>query len=283
MLEFLISFLVNWQTLEPAKKTLSDTPVSTEQIIKLDSSRPAIQGKSALVADLNSDTILYQKNSLKAFPIASLTKLMTALIIIQEHQLDEIVQIDTKSTQVGGSVIGLQSNQKITIEDLLKGLLIQSGNDAAIALAINNSSTVEAFVQKMNKAALDLNLQNTSFANPMGFDDSENFSTAQDLYTLAKKIYDYPEIQKIVNTKSETIYSTDKKISHNLNSTNLILNNYLNIGGLKTGTTSQAGGCFIGITKNTKNPKIAIILGSNDRFLDTKVMLDWAQNTYKYK
>lgn len=283
MLEFLISFLVNWQTLEPAKKTLSDTPVSTEQIIKLDSSRPAIQAKSALVADLNSDTILYQKNSLQAFPIASLTKLMTALIIIQEHKLDEIVKIDTKSTQVGGSVIGLQSNQKITIEDLLKGLLIQSGNDAAIALAINNSSTVEAFVQKMNQKALDLNLQNTSFANPMGFDDLENFSTAQDLYTLAKKIYDYPEIQKIVNTKSETIYSTDKKISHNLNSTNLILNNYLNIGGLKTGTTRQAGGCFIGITKNTKNPKIAIILGSNDRFLDTKVMLDWAQNTYKYK
>jgi D-alanyl-D-alanine carboxypeptidase (penicillin-binding protein 5/6) len=280
MLEFLISVLVNIHTLEPTKQGSSQEP--TTQIIKLDSSRPLLQAEAGIVADLNSGQILYQKNGLEKYPIASLTKLMTALIIIQEHKLNEVVTVPQLATQVGGSSINLQSKEKITVLNLLKGLLIQSGNDAAVALAVHNSQSVDKFVKKMNLKANELNLQNTNFANPMGFDDPENYSTAQDLFTLAKAVYQYPTIQKIVNTKETTIYSTDKASSHLLQTTNLILDNYLNVGGLKTGTTSQAGGCFIGITKNEEHPKIAIVLGSNDRFLDTKVMLDWVQNTFKY-
>jgi D-alanyl-D-alanine carboxypeptidase (penicillin-binding protein 5/6) len=280
MLEFIISVLVNIHTLEPTKQSSSQEP--TTQIIKLDSSRPLLQAEAGIVADLNSGQILYQKNGLEKYPIASLTKLMTALIIIQEHELDEVVTIPQLATQVGGSSINLQNQEKITVLNLLKGLLIQSGNDAAVALAVHNSQSVGKFVEKMNLKANELNLQNTNFANPMGFDDPENYSTAQDLFTLAKAVYKYPTIQKIVNTKETTIYSTDKASSHLLQTTNLILDNYLNVGGLKTGTTSQAGGCFIGITKNEEHPKIAIVLGSNDRFLDTKVMLDWVQNTFKY-
>ena len=280
MLEFLISVLVNIHTLEPTKQSSSQEP--TTQIIKLDSSRPLLQAEAGIVADLNSGQILYQKNGLEKYPIASLTKLMTALIIIQEHKLNEVVTVPQLATQVGGSSINLQNQEKITVLNLLKGLLIQSGNDAAVALAVHNSQSVDKFVKKMNLKANELNLQNTNFANPMGFDDPENYSTAQDLFTLAKAVYKYPTIQKIVNIKETTIYSTDKSNSHLLQTTNLILDNYLNVGGLKTGTTSQAGGCFIGITKNEEHPKIAIVLGSNDRFLDTKVMLDWVQNTFKY-
>lgn len=280
MLEFLISVLVNIHTLEPTKQSSSQEP--TTQIIKLDSSRPLLQAEAGIVADLNSGQILYQKNGLEKYPIASLTKLMTALIIIQEHKLNEVVTVPQLATQVGGSSINLQNQEKITVLNLLKGLLIQSGNDAAVALAIHNSQSVDKFVEKMNLKANELNLQNTNFANPMGFDDPENYSTAQDLFTLAKAVYKYPTIQKIVNIKETTIYSTDKSNSHLLQTTNLILDNYLNVGGLKTGTTSQAGGCFIGITKNEEHPKVAIVLGSNDRFLDTKVMLDWVQNTFKY-
>jgi D-alanyl-D-alanine carboxypeptidase (penicillin-binding protein 5/6) len=277
MIELFLSLLLSWQSLD------SDTISTPTQIIKLDSSRPKIQGSAGLIADLNTNTILYQKNSLTHFPIASLTKLMTALIILEEHKLNEIVTIAPQSTQVGGSIIGLIPNEEITILSLLKGLLIQSGNDVAIALALHNSQTVEAFVEKMNSKASNLNLQSTKFSNPMGFDDADNFSTAQDLYILAKTVYEYDIVKEIVNTKEETIYSTNKLTQHDLQTTNLILDNYLNIGGLKTGTTSQAGGCFIGITKNNKTPHIAIILGSNDRFLDTKVMLDWAKNTFTYK
>jgi serine-type D-Ala-D-Ala carboxypeptidase (penicillin-binding protein 5/6) len=281
MFEIIISLLISSQTLEPNFK--NDPATETYQIIKLDSSRPDIGAKAALIADLNSNKILYSKNSLTKLPIASLTKLMTALIIVSEHDLNEIVTVPTQATQIGGASINLTPNQEITIENLLKSILIQSGNDAAVTLAIHNAGTIENFVNKMNSKATELNLRNTSFANPMGFDDPNNYSTVQDLYYLAKTVYSYPEIQVIANTSTETIYSIDKSISHKLINTNLILDSYLNIGGLKTGTTPLAGGCFIGITKQTQNPKLSIVLGSTNRFLDTKIMIDWAKNTFIYK
>lgn len=280
MIELIVSLLISWQTLEPNKH--SNTNSYNYQIVKLDSSRPIVNARSSLVADLNSNKILYENNSLTKLPIASLTKLMTALIIIEENELSEIVTVPFSATQVGGATIFLVTNEQITVEDLLKGLLIQSGNDAAVALAIHNAESIENFTKKMNLRASELNLQNTSFSNPMGFDNPNNYSTVQDLYSLAKTVYSFPAIQEIVNTKSTTIYSVDKKLSHNLVNTNLILDNYLEVGGLKTGTTTLAGGCFIGITTNTDTPLIAIVLGSNNRFLDTKVMLDWALNSFKY-
>jgi D-alanyl-D-alanine carboxypeptidase len=132
----------------------------------------------------------------------------------------------------------------------------------------------------MNQKAKELNLQNTSFANPMGFDDPENYSTIQDLYIIAKELYADPKIKKIVTTKSITVTSKNKTISHKLDSTNELLNNYLKISGLKTGSTELAGGCFIGIT-NEENPKISIVLGSFDRFKDSKILLDWTKNNFK--
>jgi D-alanyl-D-alanine carboxypeptidase (penicillin-binding protein 5/6) len=283
MIEILLSFLINIKTLEPSKSNLEPTQnILNTQIIKLDSSRPFLNGQAGLIADLNTDTILFQKNGLQKSSIASLTKLMTAYIIVSEHNLNEVVTINPQATNTTGSKVGIQPNQQLTVLDLLKALLIQSGNDAAIALAIYNAQTIENFVDKMNQYAKEINLQNTNFQNPMGFDHQLNYSTPQDLYTLAKAVYKFPEIQNIVQTKNATIYTLNTNTPIELISTNLILDSYLQIGGLKTGTTSQAGGCFIGITTNTPNPQIAIILGSNDRFLDTKVMLDWAQNTFKY-
>lgn len=280
MFELIISILISWQTLKP---NITETNQTKTQIIKLDSSRPYLQGTAGLVADLNSDTILYQKNGLKKLQIASLTKLMTALIIIQEHKLNEIVTVPSEATAVGGSIINLSPNETVTVKDLLSGLLMQSGNDAAATLAIFNAGSIPDFVIKMNQKAKELNLANTSFSNPIGFDDKNNYSTVQDLYVLAKSVYQYPEIRKIAATKEKTIYSTDKKYSHNIHTTNQILDNYLEIKGLKTGTTTQAGGCFIGITNANNRPTISIVLGSTNRFLDTKIMLDWAKNTFKYK
>lgn len=281
MFEIIISLLVSWQTLEPNKTSSIDNINPNYTIVRLNSSRPFISARAGLVADLKTNTILYEKNSLAQLPIASLTKLMTALIILTENDLNEVVTITRESTQVGGASIYLRENQQITIKNLLKGMLIQSGNDAATALAIHNAGTVSEFVKKMNQKAKKLNLQNTSFANPTGFDDPNNYSTAQDLYSLAKTVYSFPVVQEIASIQETRIFSINNTLNHNLVNTNLILNNYLNISGLKTGTTSLAGGCFIGIT-NTTHPQITIILGSPNRFLDTKTMLDWAKNNFQY-
>lgn len=162
--------------------------IQPAQVIQLSSSRPYTQASSALVADLNTNSILYQNNSNKRLPIASITKLMTVLILLEENQLDEIVTIPAEATQLGGTTMYLHSNEQITVLDLIKGSLIQSGNDAAYSLAIHNAGTANEFVKKMNAKSKQLSLYNTNFANPMGFDDPKNYSTAQDLLILAKAV-----------------------------------------------------------------------------------------------
>jgi D-alanyl-D-alanine carboxypeptidase (penicillin-binding protein 5/6) len=285
MFEILVSVIISLSSIPNNTATISDTIQPTnskleKQYIKLNSTTPIISAEAGLVADLNTDYIFHQKNPIQRLPIASLTKIMTALIIIEENQLNEIATVPSQATTSGGSSMYLQTKEQISVENLLYGLLIQSGNDAAITLAHHNAETTAKFVDKMNQKAKELNLQNTSFANPMGFDDPENYSTIQDLYIIAKELYADPKIKKIVTTKSITVTSKNKTISHKLDSTNELLNNYLKISGLKTGSTELAGGCFIGIT-NEENPKISIVLGSFDRFKDSKILLDWTKNNFK--
>lgn len=255
----------------------------TYTISRIDSSTPYINAKSGLIIDINSNTVLYEQNINEKLPIASLTKLMTAQVILEENpNLQEVVTVHPDATQIGGSSAYLYSNEQITIESLLNALLIKSGNDAAIALAIHNAGSVDAFVNKMNQKAISMGLNDTHFQNPMGFDHSQNYSTSHDLAKLALSLYKKPIVKEIVRKQSETIYSIDGKYTHNLISTNDLLDNYLGIIGLKTGQTSNALGCFIGIT-NSNNPHLSIVLGSNNRFLDTKILLDWAKNNFTYE
>ena len=254
----------------------------TEQLIRLESTRPIVNAKAALVVDLDSETILYIKNDTEQLPIASLTKIMTALIILENHSLDEIVTIAGEATQVGGSTMYLSTNEQISVENLLKGMLMQSGNDAATALAIYHSGSVGAFVQEMNAKAKNMKLKDTSFQNPMGFDNPNNYSTVRDLLVISKALYKYDAVQEIVATPSARVTSADERLTHTLISTNALLDGYLNVVGLKTGSTEEALGCFIGITSG-EHPQISIVLGSPNRFHDTKILLDWSQKTFTYK
>lgn len=281
MLDLILAFTLAFSNPSEFESIPSPTE-PTSQLVRIESTRPIVNAKAALVVDLDSNTILFKKNDTEPLPIASLTKIMTALIIMEEHTLDEIVTIAGEATQVGGSTMYLSTNEQISIENLLKGLLMQSGNDAAIALAIHNSGSVEAFVQKMNQKAIAMNLQDTNFQNPMGFDNPNNYSTVRDLLILSKELYKYEIIQEIVSTPSIRVTSADERLTHSLISTNALLESYLNVVGLKTGSTEEALGCFIGIT-NGDHPQISIVLGSPNRFHDTKILLDWSQKTFTYK
>jgi D-alanyl-D-alanine carboxypeptidase (penicillin-binding protein 5/6) len=280
MLEILISVAI---ALNIPMQHIGDEIISPNNVVitRVDSSKPYITSRAGLVMDMQTKTILYQQNIFTPLPIASLTKLMTAKIILDENNLEEIVKVNLKATQTGGSTMNLYANEEITVGNLLNGLLIQSGNDAAVALAIHNAGSVEEFVKKMNKKAKTMKLENTKFQNPMGFDNAENYSTAYDLSILAMNIYKHPTIKKIAKTESMDIVSTNNQYHHYVQSTNALLNNYLNVIGLKTGSTEAALGCFIGIT-NSENPHLSIVLGSNQRFLDSKILLDWAKNTFEY-
>jgi D-alanyl-D-alanine carboxypeptidase (penicillin-binding protein 5/6) len=286
MLEIFFSFLLGIQSTDQIEKPsligIEAIPTVSNTITKIDSSRPLVSAKASIVVDAESGTILHKDNIHQELPIASLTKVMTALIILQENQLDEIATVPASIYEIGGSSMYLQPKEEISIENLLYGLLVKSGNDAAFTLAVHNAGSVEKFVKKMNKMSQNLGLKSTNFANPMGFDDPENYSTAYDLARLTMFLYQNPTIQKIVSTEKKLVRSNNKKISHNLLSTNALLGSVFNVIGFKTGQTEQSGGCFISYSK-TKNPKISIVLGSNERFHDTKILLDWAETTFNYK
>lgn len=279
MLEILLTVAIALNA--PMQQLEAEVTTPQVEIVRIDSSKPYITNRAGLVMDLKTKTILYQQNIYEKLPIASLTKLMTAKIILDENKLEEVVTVPTEATTIGGSTMNLRTNEQISVGNLLNGLMIQSGNDAAIALAIHNAGSIDEFVKKMNEKAQSMNLKNTQFQNPMGFDNPNNYSTAYDLAILASDLYKHPKIKKIASTDKIEVISTDNKYRHYLQSTNTLLNNYLNIVGLKTGRTEAALGCFIGIT-NTENPHLSIILGSNQRFLDSKILLDWAKNTFEY-
>lgn len=256
----------------------SDGPIKDPKKIS-----PIIESGGAIAIDRKTGKILFEKNPHSRMPMASITKLMTALITIEENQLDEIVTITTNAAATAGSNMALRAGEKITVENLIKGLMINSANDAAVALAEHNSGTSAKFTEKMNKRAEELALSNTHFSNPTGLDDPGNYSSPYDLAKLGNYIYNNKLIQEAANTKSTETTSTDGQIKHPLESTNELIGNYPGIKGLKTGKTDAAGLCLIAIAENqSKNEIISVVLNSPARFQETKVLTDWVFRSYKW-
>lgn len=282
MLEIFFSFLFGIQSIDKIDLSSLNQNPTNKVITKIDSSRPEINAESGIILDANTGAILYKKNIHTKLPIASITKIMTAMIILEQNDLSETVTVPSDIGSIGGSSMYLQANEQISVQNLLYGLMVKSGNDAAYTLALHNSSTVEKFVTKMNNKAQELGLKSTNFANPMGFDSADNYSTAYDLAILTMNLYQNPNIRQVVSTQKIIVTSVDQKIKHSLDSTNALLDdNYYNVIGFKTGHTEQSGGCFVSYSK-TINPKVTVVLGSNQRFHDTKILLDWAEKTFKY-
>ncbi len=238
---------------------------------------PVIKAKAVLVMDVGSGTILFEKNQHTPLPIASLTKIMTAVLILDNHDLSEIVTIDEDYAGVSGVKIGLQLKERLTVKDLLMGLLIRSGGDAALALAKYHSGSVEAFVKEMNKKATTLHLNKTQFKNPIGLDEAGNYSTPYDLAMLSKYAMRNPYFRSIVRLPSAEITSLDGQIHHSLQNTNQLLGSYLHILGVKTGTTEAAGDSVINMAQNEQGIQIlAILLNSPQRFQENKSLIDWS-------
>lgn len=249
---------------------------------KAETAPPEIKAKSALVVDLKSGKTLFEQNGYDTHPIASITKLMTAIIILEENSPEETVTVNKHATEVEGSKIWLVKEERVLVKDLIYGLLIQSGNDAAIALADHNAGSEEAFVRKMNSKAKLIGLENTHFINTTGLDEKNknNISTAYELAILSKYALKKPLIKEAVAKSKLTIISLDN-ISHHLETTNKLLGNTPYIKGVKTGNTLSAGLCFIGLAANDAgNEVLTIVLDSEQRFEDTQKLVGWTYETY---
>lgn len=253
-------------------------PVKQEHAIA-----PVIEAKASIIVDFDSGSILFEHNSNQQLQIASITKLMTAIIALEQGDLDDVVTVSKKAALTEGSKVWLLQGEQLSLRSVLEAALIHSGNDAAVAIAEHVGGDVETFVDMMNKKAQKLDLYSTHYENPIGFDSIQNHSTVRDLSLLARYSFRKEFIRKTVKIQSKTISSLDGNITHELTSTNKLLGSAWNVLGLKTGHTEAAGLCFISIIENEKGNKIiTVVLDSPARFEETKKLASWAFRSYTW-
>lgn len=243
---------------------------------------PKINSRSAVVIDRKSKNIIYGKNENVKKAMASTTKIMTAMVVIQNTNLNNIVDISKKVAGTGGSRLGLKAGDKITVKDLLYGLLLRSGNDCAVALAEYVAGSVPEFSNLMNQNAQMLGLNNTHFVTPHGLDEEEHYTTAYELAILADYALNNEVFAQIVNTKSYTI--NINKNSKTLNNTNELLGNLNGVYGVKTGFTNGAGRCLVTSIKRGNLDVICVVLGADtkkDRTRDSAKLIEYTFNKYE--
>jgi len=239
--------------------------------------QPEIEAKATLIFGVEKNKILYQKNIEQVLPIASLTKLMTGLIVLEKMDLDQVITISQEAVKAYGDNGGLVIDEKISVKNLLYVLLMESSNDAAVALA-------EVFkevplVDLMNKKAEELGLENTHFTDPTGYNPT-NLSTALDLAELVKYSLEQPLIWQILKTPNIDLSSADGLINHHLINTNQLLGHWSGIIGGKTGYTDEAQGCMILVIEQIYENLVIIVLGAEERFLATEKLINWAKKAY---
>ncbi len=242
---------------------------------------PKFTATAVLATDISSGDILFQKNIHQRLAPASTTKIMTAIVASEYYKSGDILYIP-QTAMVGGSSMGLTAGESLTFRSLLYGMLLNSGNDAAYTLALDYPGGLEAFVGAMNKKASDLGLQDTHFQNPAGFDSDNHYSSAYDLSQIAQEAIKNPIISKIVSTKETQVSSFDKTKVHPLKNLNKLLA-LSGVIGIKTGTTEKAGESLVALVQRDKHEILTVMLNSEDRFDETKSLIDWVYNNFSWK
>lgn len=239
--------------------------------------KPEITAKAAFVYDLATDKTLFAKNEKTRLPMASLTKIMTAIIALENKKQNDRY-IVSQNNIVGENSMGLTTGEVLTLEELLYGLMLASGNDAAEVLAGSYVSSRDGFIQAMNNKAKALGLLDTDFTNPSGLQgDGNQYSTAYDLLVITKyALQNFPLFRKIVSTYEYTIpYTETHKAFYLLNDTNL-LTSYPGVKGVKTGYTPEADLCLVTYLDYEGHQIIGVLLGSENRRGEMKELLDYS-------
>jgi len=240
-------------------------------------SAPGISAGAGLILDVDAGQTLYALHEHQALPPASAAKLMTALLVLSRVPLTDTVQVSARAASTGGSTMGLQAGEKLSVHDLLYGLLLPSGNDAAVALAEHVSGSEEAFVAQMNQQAAQMGLGESHFGNADGEDLPQQVTSAADLLTIARADLSYPEFVRVVATRE-----TDVAGRHLVN-TNQLLGTYPGADGIKTGTTDAAGECLVASVTRNGHRLLLVLLHSADRYADARALLDYVAAGWSWR
>ena len=239
-----------------------------------------INSRYAVVYDRTSKTVIWGKDEAREVPMASTTKIMTAIVMLENvSNLKEEIVVCKKAAGIGGSRLGLKTNDKITYEDLLYGLLLCSGNDAATQIAISVGGSVEGFAELMNNKAKQMGLEHSHFVTPHGLDSSEHYTTAYELAIMADYALNIEEFAKIVSTKSYTV--TINGIPRTIGNTNELLGNLNGVYGVKTGFTNGAGRCLVTSVSRNGFDIIVVVLGADTKKFRTSDSIKLIEYTYK--
>jgi len=244
----------------------------------------SVNAKSAVLMDMTSGTVLFEQNSHEALPIASVTKVMTLLLVMEaidsgRLRYDEVVTASSRAASMGGSQIWLEENEQMTVEELLKAAVIVSANDACAALAEHLCGTLEAFTAAMNERAVALGATDTRFVDCSGLDDT-GMSSAHDLALMSRELMlRHPAIQNYTTVWMDSLRGGQSELVN----TNRLVRFYNGATGLKTGTTSAAGCCLAATAERDGLKLVSVVLGapsSNDRFNGARNLLDYGFATY---
>lgn len=237
-----------------------------------------IGAKSAILIERDSGRILYAKNISEKLPIASTTKILTALIAIEKGDLEKIVTIKKEWTDIEGSSIYLKANEKIKLKDLIYGLMLRSGNDAGVAIACEIAGSVDNFSVLMNKRAKEIGAKNTNLINPHGLHSDEHYSTAYDLALITREALKNKIFREISKTNDYTSMRENPQIFYNKNKT---LNQYDGGDGVKIGYTKVAGRCLVASATREDMQLIAIVLNDGNWFNDSYKLFDYGFENFK--
>ncbi|MBQ3180165.1 MAG: D-alanyl-D-alanine carboxypeptidase [Firmicutes bacterium] len=244
------------------------------------SAPPVTSAAAVVVMEQSSGRVLHSSNMNAELYPASTTKIMTALLTLENMELDDKITLPDDFINVGETSLGLEPGARQTVEELLMAMMLRSANDAAQALAIGVAGSVEAFADMMNEKAAELGMKHSHFVNPHGLHNSGHYSSAYDLAIVARAALEHEEFRRIITTESFTVKKVNGEEDFRVGNRNGLLARYQYADGIKTGYTRQAGNCFVSSATRNGMQLIAVVLNSSDIYADAEALLEWGFANY---
>ena len=243
--------------------------------------KPKTTAKSACVVEKESGRILYAKNENEKLPMASLTKIITAIVVIENAKdLNEVITIPKEATKIEGRSIYLREGEKLSVLDLLYGLMLSSGNDCAVALAVKVGGSVDGFMKMANDFCKKIGATNTNLVTPNGLHDDNHYTTALDLARISAYAMKNEIFREIVKTKSIKIHREEGNHPVVIKNKNKLLKEMSDATGIKTGYTKKAGRCFVGSAMRNNMEVICVLFNCGPMFAECEFLLNEALNNY---
>ncbi len=283
MLAFTLIVTVLWEAICPLTVQAAKSPFLSGTVVcpsagtatSLPVALTGTSAQSAVLMEASTGEVIFDQNADAQLPMASTTKIMTALVALESCAISDIVTVASDAVGVEGSSIYLTEGERLSMEDLLYALMLESANDAAVAIAIHVAGDVASFVEKMNRKATDLGLENTRFANPHGLDDEAHYTTAKELAIIARVAMEHPDFRTITGTTRRTIPLHGNEGVRLLLNHNKLLKQYDGVIGGKTGFTKISGRCLVSVAERDGVQLIAVTLKAPDDWRDHTAMLDY--------